>query len=59
MVFFRFSKFDGKNWREPYKALILVEHLLTHGPESVSEEFQCDREVIQGMGNLRCIDEKG
>ncbi|CAL9103813.1 unnamed protein product [Musa acuminata var. zebrina] len=55
----RFSKFDGKNWREPYKALILVEHLLTHGPESVSEEFQCDREVIQGMGNLRCIDEKG
>ncbi|RWV89299.1 hypothetical protein BHE74_00053800 [Ensete ventricosum] len=54
-----FSKFDGKNWREPYKALILVEHLLTHGPESISEEFQFDREVIQGMRNLRCIDEKG
>ncbi|CAL9096688.1 unnamed protein product [Musa textilis] len=54
-----FSKFDGKNWREPYKALILVEHLLTHGPESVSAEFQCDREVIRGMGNLRYIDEKG
>ncbi|WOL16572.1 hypothetical protein Cni_G25359 [Canna indica] len=55
----RFSKFDGKNWREAYNALILLEHLLIHGPESASVEFQFDREVIQEMSNFQFIDEKG
>ncbi|XP_008802749.2 epsin-2-like [Phoenix dactylifera] len=55
----RLAKFDRKHWREPYKALILLEHLLTHGPESTAEEFQSDKEVIQEMENFQFIDERG
>ncbi|XP_072997475.1 epsin-3 [Typha latifolia] len=55
----RFSKYGRHQWREPYKALILLEHLLTHGPESIAQEFRSDREVIQEMGTLQFIDEKG
>ncbi|XP_044460447.1 epsin-3-like [Mangifera indica] len=55
----RFLKFDGKNWRASYNALILLEHLLTHGPKSVAEEFQNDEDAIKEMGKFQYIDEKG
>ncbi|XP_008802779.1 clathrin interactor 1 [Phoenix dactylifera] len=55
----RLAKFDRKHWRKPYKALILLEHLLTHGPESTAEEFQSDKEVMQEMENFQFIDERG
>ncbi|XP_043700751.1 clathrin interactor 1-like isoform X2 [Telopea speciosissima] len=55
----RLSRFDRKNWRVSYKALILLEHLLTHGPESVAEEFQTDKDVIQEMESFQYIDERG
>lgn len=55
----RLSKFDRKLWREPYGALMLLEHLLTHGPESTAEEFQCDKQVIEDMGTFQYIDERG
>lgn len=51
--------FGRENWRGPYKALILLEHLLTHGPLRVSEEFKDDIHVIKEMGSFRFIDEKG
>ncbi|XP_006646471.1 epsin-2-like [Oryza brachyantha] len=55
----RFARFDRRQWREAYKALLLLEHLLTHGPRSVASEFQRDREVIQQMVTFQHIDEKG
>ncbi|KAH9767683.1 Dolichyl-phosphate beta-glucosyltransferase [Citrus sinensis] len=56
----RLLKFDKKNWRASYNALILLEHLLTHGPKRIAEEFQSDHEdVIKQMGNFQYIDEKG
>lgn len=55
----RFLKFDRKNWRISYNSLILLEHLLTHGPESVAGEFQCDRDAIMEMEGFQHIDEKG
>lgn len=55
----RFEKFERKQWRESYNALLLLEHLLTHGPESVCDEFQSDRNVLKQMGTLQYIDEKG
>ncbi|EXC30502.1 hypothetical protein L484_010750 [Morus notabilis] len=55
----RLLNFDRNNWRGPYKALILLEHLLTHGPLRVSEEFKDDIDVIKEMGNFQYIDEKG
>ncbi|KAF5189507.1 Epsin-2 [Thalictrum thalictroides] len=55
----RLVRFDRTNWRVSYKALIILEHLLTHGPESVAEEFQSDRDVIHEMENFQNIDERG
>ncbi|XP_010535500.1 PREDICTED: epsin-3 [Tarenaya hassleriana] len=55
----RFAKFEKRSWRTAYNSLIVLEHLLTHGPESVSEEFQCDRDVISQMETFQHIDEKG
>ncbi|KAM3352459.1 hypothetical protein ACQJBY_023986 [Aegilops geniculata] len=55
----RLATFDRRQWREPYKALLLLEHLLTHGPRSVALEFQKDRGVIQQMATFQHIDERG
>ncbi|MCD7467123.1 hypothetical protein HAX54_004397 [Datura stramonium] len=55
----RLSKFDRRNWRPSYKALMLLEYLLTHGPESIAEEFQSDEDVIRQMGSFQYVDEKG
>lgn len=55
----RLAKFDQRNWRMAYNSLIVVEHLLTHGPESVSDEFQGDKDVISQMQTFQQIDEKG
>lgn len=52
-------KFSKRNWRESYKALTLLEYLLTHGPESVADEFQSDEEVITEMISFQYVDEKG
>ena len=67
MIFLRFLcllgirllRFDRKNWRASYNSLILLEHLLTHGPESVADEFQSEKGVIEGMESFQYIDEKG
>lgn len=55
----RLINFDRENWRGSYKALILLEHLLTHGPLSVALEFQDDKDTIKNMGSFQHIDEKG
>ncbi|RDX81462.1 Epsin-3 [Mucuna pruriens] len=55
----RFLKFDKKNWRASYNSLIVLEHLLTHGPESVAEEFQSDKDVISQMNCFQYIDDSG
>ncbi|MFQ6662448.1 hypothetical protein Gotur_030286, partial [Gossypium turneri] len=44
----KLEKFERKNWRISYNSLIVLEHLLTHGPESTAEEFQGDKDVIKG-----------
>ncbi|XP_057480792.1 uncharacterized protein LOC130767796 [Actinidia eriantha] len=55
----RLARFDRKNWRCSYNSLIVLEHLSTHGPESVAEEFQSDRDAIREMESFQHIDEKG
>ncbi|KAK6929337.1 ENTH domain [Dillenia turbinata] len=55
----RLSIFDKKSWRISYKVLILLEFLLTHGPQRVAEEFQSNRDVIMEMGEFEYVDEKG
>ncbi|XP_021720867.1 epsin-3-like [Chenopodium quinoa] len=55
----KLSKFDRKNWRESYNALTVLEHLLIHGPESVAEEFQTEKFIINNMETFQHVDEKG
>ncbi|KAK9998608.1 hypothetical protein SO802_018211 [Lithocarpus litseifolius] len=55
----RFLKFERKNWRVSYNSLIVLEHLLTQGPESVAGEFRSDKDVISEMESFQYIDEKG
>lgn len=56
----RLVRFDKTKWRICYKALIILEHLLTHGPESVAGEFQTDTDsAIREMESFQYIDEKG
>lgn len=55
----KLSKFDRKNWRTSYNALTVLEHLLTHGPESVADEFQTEKPIIKDMENFQHIDERG
>ncbi|XP_050899044.1 ENTH domain-containing protein C794.11c [Lathyrus oleraceus] len=55
----RLVKFEKKNWRVSYNSLIVLEHLLTHGPESVAEEFQSDKDVINQLNGFQFIDENG
>ncbi|XP_057789102.1 ENTH domain-containing protein C794.11c-like [Salvia miltiorrhiza] len=55
----RLSKFETWNWRASYKALILLEHLLTHGPQRIAEEFESDEDTIRDMATFHFIDDKG
>ncbi|XP_034203846.1 clathrin interactor 1-like [Prunus dulcis] len=55
----RLLSFNRKNWRGSYKALILLEHLLSHGPLRIAEEFEGDKDIIKEMGRFQYIDEKG
>ncbi|XP_061358630.1 epsin-3-like [Gastrolobium bilobum] len=55
----RLLKFDKMNWRASYNSLVVLEHLLTHGPESVAEEFQSDKDVISQINCFQYIDDSG
>ncbi|EYU33198.1 hypothetical protein ABFS82_06G147300 [Erythranthe guttata] len=55
----RLSKFDAWNWRGCYNGVVLLENLLTHGPQRIAEEFQSDRDTIQDMTTFHFVDHKG
>lgn len=55
----RFLRFERKNWKASYNSLVVLEHLLTHGPESTAGEFQNDKDVIREMESFQFIDERG
>lgn len=48
-----------KEWRRSYKALVLLDFLITHGPENIAEEFVSDTYVIQQLGTFRHVDQHG
>ncbi|PIN12345.1 hypothetical protein CDL12_15045 [Handroanthus impetiginosus] len=55
----RLTKFDTWNWRASYNGLALLEHLLTHGPQRIAEEFECEVDTIRDMATFHFVDEKG
>ncbi|XP_061370765.1 epsin-3 [Gastrolobium bilobum] len=55
----RLYNINWEQWRQSYKALVLLEFMLTHGPEEFAREFQCDAEIIEELGSFTHIDERG
>ncbi|KAG2402071.1 uncharacterized protein HKW66_Vig0232670 [Vigna angularis] len=55
----RLYNVDWEQWRQAYKTMVLLEFLLTHGPQEFAPEFQCDVEIIEDLGGFTHIDEKG
>ncbi|XP_062165979.1 epsin-3 [Alnus glutinosa] len=55
----RLYSIDWKRWRQSYKSLVLLEFLLTHGPEDFAAQFQRETYVIQELGTFNHTDEKG
>ncbi|XP_028070270.1 epsin-2 [Camellia sinensis] len=55
----RLYSIDWKEWRQSYKSLVLLDFLLTHGPEDFAEEFKCDYDVIQELGMFEHKDKNG
>ncbi|KAG7030727.1 ENT3-4, partial [Cucurbita argyrosperma subsp. argyrosperma] len=55
----RLERFEAREWRASYNAVILVEHALTHGPYSFAKEFANDRAVLREMEGFHFVDDKG
>ncbi|KAL5195744.1 Epsin-2 [Glycine soja] len=55
----RLYNIDWDQWKQSYKALVLLEFLLTHGTREFAQEFQCDAEIIEELGIFTHIDKKG
>ncbi|XP_057425484.1 ENTH domain-containing protein C794.11c isoform X2 [Lotus japonicus] len=55
----RLYSIDWEQWRQSYKALVLLEFMLTHGPEEFAREFQCYTGIIEELGSFTHIDDKG
>ncbi|KAK3122466.1 hypothetical protein QOZ80_8AG0641530 [Eleusine coracana subsp. coracana] len=50
---------DWKEWRPVYKALVVLEFLLTHGPEDLPREFLPDMPAMNDLRSFNYIDDKG
>ncbi|KAI4368408.1 hypothetical protein MLD38_016967 [Melastoma candidum] len=50
---------DWKLWRQSYKTLVVLDFLLTHGPEDFAEEFEIDNAVIEVLATFKHVDNKG
>ena len=49
----------GKNWRQVYKALTLLEYLIKNGHERVVHNARDHQYEIKGLSHFEYIDEKG
>ncbi|XP_025822746.1 epsin-3-like [Panicum hallii] len=50
---------DWKQWRPVYKALVVLEFLLTHGPEDLLLEFRPDMPAMHDLRSFHYVDDKG
>jgi len=46
----------GERWRMAYKALLLLEYLIKHGPEKVWRDVQQSGSVLQRLGRFEYVD---
>ncbi|XP_006660406.2 epsin-3-like [Oryza brachyantha] len=50
---------DWKEWRPVYKALVVLEFLLTHGPDEVPRDFLPDIAALRDLRGFTHIDDRG
>ncbi|WVZ91590.1 hypothetical protein U9M48_037740 [Paspalum notatum var. saurae] len=50
---------DWKEWRPVYKALVVLEFLLTHGPEDLPREFMPDVPAMHDLRSFNYVDDRG
>ncbi|KAH9289439.1 hypothetical protein KI387_033556 [Taxus chinensis] len=55
----RLTAFDTKSWRITFKTLVLLEYLLTHGPERVAAEFRSDKDALLQLTHFQYVDNLG
>jgi epsin len=55
----RLSVLDTKSWRETFKTLVLLEYLLTHGPESFAADFRSEKDVLHQLTHFQHVDDLG
>ncbi|KAI9287521.1 hypothetical protein BC943DRAFT_318275 [Umbelopsis sp. AD052] len=58
-LFKRFTEKEAKQWRQIYKALVLLEYLVKNGAERVIDEARSHMATIKILRNFHYIDEKG
>ena len=54
---YRLSLTGTKKWRQTFKALTIMEYLLTHGPEQFIVEFREDKKRIEELTRFVFVDE--
>ncbi|TKW11858.1 hypothetical protein SEVIR_6G260000v4 [Setaria viridis] len=50
---------DWKEWRPVYKALVVLEFLLTHGPDDLPRDFLPDMPAMHDLRSFHYVDDKG
>ncbi|KAI9254596.1 hypothetical protein BDA99DRAFT_518801 [Phascolomyces articulosus] len=55
----RFTEKEARQWRQIYKALVLLEYLVKNGSERVIDDARAHLSMIKIMRNFHYIDEKG
>eukprot|EP00210_Caulerpa_lentillifera_P007108 g6801.t1 len=49
----------GENWRHVYKALLLLEHLIKHGPIRVAKDTQANADLLRSLQSFEFKDKTG
>eukprot|EP00249_Psilotum_nudum_P018649 c26903_g1_i2 orf=521-1648(-) len=55
----RLQTIGQRCWQQRYKTLLVLEYLLTHGPECFIQELSCDKRCIEQLSHFSLTDERG
>ncbi|KAG0281340.1 Epsin-3, clathrin recruitment and traffic between the Golgi and endosome [Linnemannia gamsii] len=58
-IFKRFAEKEPREWRQIYKALVLLEYLVTHGSERVVDEARGHISTIKVLRSFQFVDDNG
>ncbi|GAA6026314.1 hypothetical protein JCM8202_005848 [Rhodotorula sphaerocarpa] len=58
-IYARFTDKEARQWRQIYKALVLLEYLVKNGSERVVDDARSNSSVIRVLRNFHYIDENG